>query len=334
MQTLLSHALIDQPQHLVLASPDLEQTRAAVGHCMKPHRLVVRGGGQTLQARMHHVPMGRVSLSRLRYGADVAIEPDRLEGFYLVQMPLAGNALVRCGDQSTESSPQVASVLSPSQPVAMQWAADCDQLMVRIDRSLVDQALAARLGRPDVPALVFQLALRWREAPAWACVVNYLADCAAHGLDLAAHPLLAGQVEQLVVTALLGAQPHSAAAAAPTAARPLLPRHVRKVEDYLRGHADEPISADQLAALAGVSLRSLYAGFSACFGVGPMHYLRDLRLDRVRADLLAADGGRHRSPCDSVASVALHWGFAHLGRFSADYRKRFGENPSETLRRR
>lgn len=322
---MLSHALIDQPQHQVLVSRDLDQTRAAVGRFMKPHRLQVRGRGQALAARMHHAAMGRVSLNRLRYGADVAIEPDRLEGFYLVQMPLRGHALVRCGDQCTESSPQTASVLSPSQPVAMEWAGDADQLMLRIDRTLVDQAAAARLGRPEAPSTVFQLAMRWREAPSWLCLLQYLADCAARGVDFAAHPLLAAQAEQLVVATLLELQPHQWHDA-PLAQRPLLPRHVRRVEEYLRAHADEPVSAEQLAALAGVSLRSLYAGFKAGFGVGPMHYLRALRLERAHEQLRSGHG--------TVAEVALHWGFGHLGRFSAEYRRRFGQNPSQTVRQR
>jgi len=242
---MLSHALLHQPQHQVLASADLDHTRTAVGRCMKPHGLSVRGRGQALRARMHHLAMGRVSLSRLHYGAPVQIEPDRLEGFYLVQMPLAGTADGRCGGQHIQSTPELASVLSPQQPVA---------------------------------------------------------------------------------SALLDSQPHQADAdAAPRNPRALMPRHVRRVQEHLHAHADEPISADQLASLAGVSQRSLYAGFSACLGMGPMHYLRTLRLDRARADLQTGRG--------TVASVALHWGFAHLGRFSADYRQRFGEHPSDTLRK-
>jgi transcriptional regulator GlxA family with amidase domain len=58
-----------------------------------------------------------------------------------------------------------------------------------------------------------------------------------------------------------------------------------------------------------------------------MQFVRDVRLDAVRERLTRAD-----SPC-TVAEVATEFGFGHLSRFSQDYRRRYGENPSETLAR-
>jgi transcriptional regulator GlxA family with amidase domain len=57
-----------------------------------------------------------------------------------------------------------------------------------------------------------------------------------------------------------------------------------------------------------------------------MRYLRDARFERVREALLRAQD-------QSVTQVAMRWGFYHLGRFAVDYRKRFGEMPSETQAR-
>ncbi|MNR39034.1 HTH-type transcriptional activator RhaS [compost metagenome] len=54
-----------------------------------------------------------------------------------------------------------------------------------------------------------------------------------------------------------------------------------------------------------------------------MAWLRLQRLDAARAQL-------RRGDAHSIAEVALRCGFAHLGRFSAYYRERFGELPSET----
>ena len=60
-----------------------------------------------------------------------------------------------------------------------------------------------------------------------------------------------------------------------------------------------------------------------------MAYLRDVRFDKVRADLSTAAGER-----GCVTRTALRWGFSHFGQFSAAYKCRFGELPSQTVARR
>ena len=50
------------------------------------------------------------------------------------------------------------------------------------------------------------------------------------------------------------------------------------------------------------------------------------RLNGVRRQLYHAD-----SSSIKIADVANHWGFWHLGQFAVDYRRLFGELPSEPL---
>ncbi|MBN9426587.1 MAG: AraC family transcriptional regulator [Burkholderiales bacterium] len=280
-----------------------------VGRVMKPHRLDVSGRGQRLAARMHHVPLGDVSLSRLHYGAEVDIVPGPLEDFFLVQMPLAGRAQIECGAQCIDSGPQLASVLSAADATTMRWGADNDSLMVRISRALIERTLAVQLGRTLDKPLCFELGFRWRDNAAWINLLQFLLEGAAQTPDLARYPLITSHLEQLIAATLLSVQPHNYSQAAPARCGNVLPRHVRKVQEYLQAHAHEPIHAEQLAQVAGVS---------------PMQFLKNLRLERARAELQAG--------ASSVAAVALRWGFVHLGRFSAEYRARFGESPSDTRR--
>ncbi|CAG9178818.1 HTH-type transcriptional activator RhaS [Cupriavidus laharis] len=321
----LAGALLHDTARQVFDSDDLDATRAAVGAVFKPHRLTLHGN--TLHARMHHAPLGAVSFNRLAYGGDVTIDPGPLGDFLLVQMPVAGQADIHCGGQHILSDPELASVLTPSEGLRMRWSADCDQLIVRIERSALERVCAAYLGRRPNQPLRFQLGMAWRRA-GWQSLVQYLADMLDHAPEAASHPMTLCQLEQLVIGTLLTFQPHSLTDALRQHGKPLAPRHVKVVEEYIHAHAEAALTPALLAEVAGVSLRSLYAGFREHRGLSPMAYLRTVRLERVRHDLL------NDWRLSSVTEAALRWGFAHLGRFSAEYRRAFGECPAQTLRRR
>ena len=103
---------------------------------------------------------------------------------------------------------------------------------------------------------------------------------------------------------------------------------VRKAEDFMREYAHQSISLTSLCMATNTSERSLRRAFHEVIGVSPMSYLTAIRMKRARAELEHAP-----QKADTVASVAIRWEFAHLGRFSRDYHRFFGELPSETLSR-
>jgi len=105
-------------------------------------------------------------------------------------------------------------------------------------------------------------------------------------------------------------------------------RAIRTALDYIEAHADQPPSVEEICRASGVSWRTLDYAFRDRFGVTPKRYLQALRLQHVRREILGA--GRPRP----IWEVAAHWGFWHMGQFAADYRRQFGELPSETIRRR
>ena len=109
-----------------------------------------------------------------------------------------------------------------------------------------------------------------------------------------------------------------------------LQRHVAVVRAcaYIETHLRSSIGLADLCSAAGVCTRALEYGFHDFYDLGPMAYVRNLRLCRVRHELQypGRDG-------DSVSSAARRWSFTHMGQFSHDYRVLFGEMPSATLAR-
>jgi AraC-like DNA-binding protein len=102
---------------------------------------------------------------------------------------------------------------------------------------------------------------------------------------------------------------------------------VRMAEELMRARSDEPLSMSEVAREVGVGLRSLQLAFLEIRAMGPRDVLLQMRLNRARERLRVA------APGETVTSIALDCGFAHLGRFPAAYRTAFGELPTETLAR-
>src|SRR6185312_16360676 len=97
------------------------------------------------------------------------------------------------------------------------------------------------------------------------------------------------------------------------------PAYVRRAEEFIEANADRPLSVADLAAAAGVGVRSLSGAFRAHRGESPMAFLQTRRFARARQRLLSG-------LATSVTEVAFSSGFQHLGRFSVGYRARFGES--------
>jgi AraC-like DNA-binding protein len=83
-----------------------------------------------------------------------------------------------------------------------------------------------------------------------------------------------------------------------------------------------------LCAHLHVSERTLRYAFNEQMGCPPGTYLRRLRLNGVRAELLHPG-----TATTSVTAAATRWGFLQMGHFSRDYRTLFHEKPSVTLAR-
>jgi AraC family ethanolamine operon transcriptional activator len=86
------------------------------------------------------------------------------------------------------------------------------------------------------------------------------------------------------------------------------------------------LSIRELSRLVGVSQRTLEHGFRDRFDLTPHQYLNRCRLGLARAALRRADPSSN-----TVTNIALSFGFLELGRFAGEYRRFFGELPSETL---
>jgi AraC-like DNA-binding protein len=315
----------------------MDEARESVARVFCPHGLGMLRPRTQLDACHHSAPLSRdISLNYVQYGPGVHIDPGYLRDFFLLQIPLRGGAEIRCGAQQVDATPRLASLPSPTEPLSMRWADDSPHLILRVARQALVARLEALLQVPVDRPLVFELGVPL-DQPALAPLVHFI-DCLRHTLDagnsLQATQALARHAQEYLLSTLLLTATHShSRALAGDGRRSLLPRGVRRAQEYMQAHAEQPLSLADVCREAGCSARTLQAAFREHAGMGPMDFLRQLRLDRVHAEL-QAPAGAGRAGSAGVRDVAQKYGFLHLGHFAAQYRNRFGELPSETASRR
>lgn len=103
---------------------------------------------------------------------------------------------------------------------------------------------------------------------------------------------------------------------------------VERTEVLALAQVDAPLQISALCAVLSVSERTLRKAFHRIRGIPPCRHLRMLRLSQARRALMDTDSG-----LSTVTEIATGFGFLELGRFSVEYRRAFGESPSQTLQR-
>lgn len=320
--------------HPVYAGRSRSEAHAAITRTIDQHDLRITGHEELFDVEHFSARVGAISLNYLRYGADVDITAIGDADCVCMHFPLQRTSRVRCGDQQVIASPRAAAVTTPGLPLAMGWEAGSAQLILRIEIGAIEADLRALLGAaaPKHFRVALGLDLAGANGVRWSAILQLLqAEIAQADADATAAggAVRAAGIRDLVVTSLLHLHPNNAWERLRAQRSPAAAPYVRRAREFVEANLEQPITIASLADAAGVSARSLQLGFARELGCSPSAYVREQRLDRARRLLaeLAPEEGH------TVTGVALQVGFSHLGRFSRDYRLRFGESPSSTLRR-
>lgn len=260
-------------------------------------------------------------------GAGVRVDSGTMGGSYFVNLGISGAVRSQRGEERLINCPDVAAVYNPGDTQLLLPEPESETLVIRLERELVARELQSLLGHElDAPVRFdFALDLARTDVQGLRIVINnFLAQLDADVAVLQHPQLRLHQIRSFVAGLLLSHQ-HSYSDELASGQSPVRPRTLRRALDFIDANLADPMSLGDIAAAAGCSARRLTESFREHLGVAPMTRVRQLRLDRVHADLQGGDG--------PVTEVALRWGFGHLGRFAGMYHERFGELPSETVRR-
>ncbi|WP_437758497.1 AraC family transcriptional regulator [Sorangium sp. So ce1389] len=216
-------------------------------------------------------------------------------------------------------------LLSPGLSGSFQTDAVVRARSVVFDAAALPAHVAALAGRAPQDPIVFAPALSLESGPG--ALVRDLVQVCFHALEQPGTSLLLlASLRDSLLTALLTGLPHNASHLFERPAASASRRCVRRAEEFIAAHAAEELTVARIAEAAGVPVRSLQIAFRAAHGMTPMEFARERRFDLARRELL--EGAPGTTVMDVLASLGLG---SSPGRFSVEYRRRFGESPSDTL---
>jgi AraC-like DNA-binding protein len=317
-------------RHRIFHSGDTEEGRAFLA--TKQFSLdLAPGQKQPFDMRINGVYLPGMYIGYIQYGPAVDVRAIRRDEYW-IQLPVRGRLEVVGGADAVTCDPARAAIASPTRSdyYLIRSGEGCAGIRLCLFRAAFSAQLAALLGEPAQAPLEFASEMDatsghgQRLARYVLMAVNDLDDTAS----MLSNPIAISAFEQFVMTGLLLSQPHNLSAALARHEKRIAPRAVRRALDYVEAHLDRPITLPEIVAAAGVAGRTLFKHFRDFKGVSPMRYLRDARFGQARQVLLRAE------PEQSVTDIAMKFGFVHMGRFAVEYRARFGESPSQTIRRR
>jgi AraC family ethanolamine operon transcriptional activator len=264
----------------------------------------------SLQLSVEHWSLGMLKMGRVPRGSVTFLVPVGRTGASRIQgRPVASGDVV---------------VLFDGEELDYRSSGPAQFVSVSIDRAALEGHVRGLLGRH-----LGELRLQGRSCGLRTDPVALRRVCREVAVRSAANPrllrdaALASQLERKLVKALLSQFETTREPEVPSRSRTL----ARMAEAWLRQNLAEPPTIAVLCGALHASERTLHEAFREHLGTTPKAYVKILRLNAARQDLLRGLARKR------VTDVALDWGFVHFGWFSQDYRRLFGEAPSQTLQR-
>jgi len=316
-QVLFCQEPVNLRRHRVFESEDIEVTRDSIARVLQPHRLLQDADPRQRKFHLDHIPVSSIGLGAIQFGP-ASVHVTEIADYFLFLTCRRGKAMISLEGQDYALDQSRGVIVAPGDRMSGSFSDDCEQVYLRITRD----ALVRHTGLAE-PIFRREVALGDSRLRPWLNLVSGIASDPMTGHLIDTMPAISTEYERLILSLLLAGQPHGDAVSSRS---DIVPGCVKRAENFIRDCFADPLTLEQIAAAARVSRRTLLDNFRRFRGISPMRHLRDVRLDEARRSMLAGAAG-------STAMAALESGIMHFGRFSRDYADRFGERPSETLRK-
>lgn len=313
-------------KHELVKSNDFDDIRQWSDKVYLPYRVNPLGNNIRPQSSLHALKVGSMTISRFSYGIPVHLDEfstDTQVGMVLTTIN-GGARHWQNAYNSVETGSGESFVVDNSQT---DYVADFNpyhlQLNVTFTHSYLDSLFTKITGR-QAPADLWLSKVKFgSQGSDWISVLEY----AVKMMNGSFSPVLETHMEEALGTNILIQWAAACGFDLERCPQTITPGYIIKAESYMRENASSAPTLSEIAMAVGVSGRAIHNGFKKYRNTTPMKFLRELRLEGIKAELEQAP------PHITVAQIAYGWGYGCLSRFANVYKQLFGELPSDTRRR-
>jgi AraC-like DNA-binding protein len=309
-------------------SCDPSETEQHVITALGKHELTVLPATGSFHAVGNLATVANSKIAYLQYDVPIRLRA-RVRRSYLFLAILEGHARVRVDDEELELACGQAAIIGPNRTLGLDTLDHASALVWKVAHDTLEHEAELLTGGEVSEPVRFDahVQLDAGKGPSLLRAIRFV-TAEMQDINGVAHSRPVQDIlEQMLLRALLDAQPSQLSDALKCRNSGEAPRCVLRVERYISGHLEEEIKVADLIKASGVSGRTMFSAFRKCRGVSPMAYLRNLRMQQVRRDLMRSE------PAMRVTEILMRRGITQFGRFAAAYKKAYGEYPSETLKR-
>jgi AraC-binding-like domain len=242
----------------------------------RPH-LELRDPVKSLNATINNCPLQQVRLSYFTYGTAVRLGFSEA-GYYSQLFPIRGSGEVVIGKTVVPITADRGATISAETAHERMLSADYEHLILRIGSAALSRKLTAMTGASIDQPLRMHPVPDFRN-PAAQMLHRYFTQLTDE-LSSSMEPLPAWaltQIEQMLMVMFLYANHHNYSHLLEQEPLSAARGQVRRAEEYLETHCNQPSKLEDLAEISGVSSLSLFRSFKQSKGCSPREFAKQIR---------------------------------------------------------
>lgn len=307
----------------ILETHNYDEAYTLLSHLIGPHQSHLTDSPTTFFTRFYHAALHQSRMIYMQWCGKQQITRKQPEELYVLYIPLEGTIQEKINNHSPiYSSVSKAHIFTPQQNLIGSLSARGQGISICIPQSLLEDELTKLLNHSLQSPLTFS-----PELDLTTTFGESLKRLILFAWQETQNPsLFLPQLEQILLNALLKYQPHNYSAELLSYNALPSQRQIHLAKEFMLANLQNPINLGDIATALNISGRSLQRAFARHHNCTPKQFLTELRLQAIHQELKLGYFG-------SINQLMLKYQLHHSGRYSQNYKKLFGESPSQTLGR-